>query len=62
MGSVSSGLYRRGRHFVKALGLEPVIQPLYRWWNQFRYQLAGETYAIEIGGARANFYIPTKNE
>ncbi|WP_435097792.1 FkbM family methyltransferase [Halorubrum sp. N11] len=62
MGFVTSRVYRWGRHFVKALGLKPVILPLYRWWVRLRYRLAGETYEVEIGNASARFYIPTRNE
>lgn len=62
MGSVTSRVYGWGRHFVKASGLKPVILPLYRWWGQLQYRLAGETYEVEVGSAQARFHIPTRNE
>lgn len=51
-----------GRRLVKKSGLEPVARPLYRSLRRLQYELAGETYDVEIGGARAEFLIPTQNE
>ncbi|WP_128906184.1 FkbM family methyltransferase [Halorubrum amylolyticum] len=62
MGSVTSRLYRWGRHFVESFGLKPVVLPLYRWWGGLQYRLAGETYGVEVGSASARFHIPTRNE
>jgi len=62
MDSMTSRLYRWGRHFVKTSGLEPVVQPLYHRWSHLQYRLAGKTYAVEVGKARADFHIPTRNE
>ena len=62
MGTVTSRLYRWGRHFVETSGLKPVVLPLYRLGTHLQYRLAGETYEVEIGSARARFHIPTSNE
>lgn len=51
-----------GRQLVKKYGPDRVIYPLYRRGLRLRYLLAGETYAVEVSGARARFLIPTQNE
>lgn len=62
MGSVTSRLFRRASYFAKALGLHSAVRPFYRQWNNLQYRSAGETYEVEVGGARARFHIPTRNE
>jgi FkbM family methyltransferase len=62
MGSAASRLYGRVVGFAETTGLKPVIRPLYRSWTDLRYRLAGDTYEVEVGGARARFHIPTRNE
>jgi FkbM family methyltransferase len=51
-----------GRQLVKTIGPDSIITPLYRLERQLQYRLAGETYAVEVSGARAQFLTPTKNE
>lgn len=62
MRSVTSYLYHGGRLVVDRFNLGPVVRPFYRKWSHLQYRLTDDTYDVEIGGARARFHIPTKNE
>jgi FkbM family methyltransferase len=44
------------------LGLGSVAYSLYRFQKRVKYRLAGRSYTVEIGRARAKFLIPTMNE
>ena len=44
------------------LGVRPLARRAYRSMRILEYKLAGETYTVEIGGANAEFLIPTQNE
>lgn len=48
--------------WATALGVKPLAARGYRLAKGVEYRLHGETYAIDVGGASAEFSIPTRNE